>query len=159
MRFKMLRQRKPTNEFGNRRASQYPFPWSPLLLFRRTPQEIPRLEAIRQGAASSDIILHANEGWNAEIYADLEPHLLHLGVMLAEKPLPAENYEALLEMDRPLAVCADESCHDRTGLSKLTSKYDMVNIKLDKTSVCSERPFFCATKWSGLATGLWSAAK
>ena len=103
-----------------------------------TPDDMPRLEAIRQGAPSSDIIVDANEGWNAKIYADLAPHLLRLGVKLVEQPLPAENDEALLEMARPVPVCADESCHDRKSLSKLTSKYDVVNIKLDKTGGLSE---------------------
>ena len=95
------------NEFGNMLALHYPFSRSPPFLFRWTPEDMPRLEAIHQGAPSSEIILYANEGWNAEIYADLESRLLRLGVKLAEKPLPAENYEALLEMDRPLAVSAN----------------------------------------------------
>jgi L-alanine-DL-glutamate epimerase-like enolase superfamily enzyme len=41
-------------------------------------------------------------------------------------------------MARPLPVCADESCHDRTGLAGLVGKYDMINIKLDKTGGLTE---------------------
>ena len=41
--------------------------------------------------------------------------------------------DVLLELDRVLSVCADESCHDRALLPALKGKYDMVNIKLDKT--------------------------
>jgi L-alanine-DL-glutamate epimerase-like enolase superfamily enzyme len=41
-------------------------------------------------------------------------------------------------MDRPVPVCADESCHDRTSLPKLKGKYDVVNIKLDKTGGLTE---------------------
>ena len=44
----------------------------------------------------------------------------------------------LAEIERPLPVCADESCHDRASLSDLTGKYDMVNIKLDKTGGLTE---------------------
>ena len=103
-----------------------------------TPDDMPRLEAVRQGAPLSDLIVDANEGWNAETYTELAPDLLRLGVKLVEQPLPAENDEALLEIERPLPICADESCHDRTSLSKLTNKYDMVNIKLDKAGGLSE---------------------
>jgi L-alanine-DL-glutamate epimerase-like enolase superfamily enzyme len=41
-------------------------------------------------------------------------------------------------MDRPVPVCADESAHDRTSLPKLKGKYDVVNIKLDKTGGLTE---------------------
>ena len=41
-------------------------------------------------------------------------------------------------MDRPVPVCADESCHDRESLPKLAGKYDVVNIKLDKTGGLTE---------------------
>ena len=66
-----------------------------------------RLEAVRQGAPSQDIIINANESCNAEIYAGHAPHLLRLGVKLTEQPLPAENDEALLETECPVPVCAD----------------------------------------------------
>jgi L-alanine-DL-glutamate epimerase-like enolase superfamily enzyme len=35
-------------------------------------------------------------------------------------------------------LCADESCHDRGSLPALKGKYDMVNIKLDKTGGLTE---------------------
>jgi len=44
----------------------------------------------------------------------------------------------LAEIARPLPVCADESCHDRASLASLAGKYDMVNIKLDKTGGLTE---------------------
>ncbi|MCK8483316.1 dipeptide epimerase [Aliiroseovarius sp. S2029] len=103
-----------------------------------TPDDMPRLEAVRAGAPDARIIIDANEGWSAEVYADLAPHLVRLGVSLVEQPLPAGEDEALIGMDRPVPVCADESCHDRASLSKLTGKYDVVNIKLDKTGGLTE---------------------
>ena len=81
-----------------------------------TPDDMPRLEAVRQGVALSDTIVDANEGWNAETYAELAPDLLRLGVKLVEQPVQAENDEALLEIERPVPICTDESCHDRTSL-------------------------------------------
>ncbi|EDZ46698.1 mandelate racemase/muconate lactonizing enzyme family protein [Rhodobacterales bacterium Y4I] len=103
-----------------------------------TPDDMPRLEAVRAGAPEAKIIIDANEGWSAEVYAELAPHLLRLGVELVEQPLPAGEDEALIGMARPVPVCADESCHDRESLPGLKGKYDVVNIKLDKTGGLTE---------------------
>jgi L-Ala-D/L-Glu epimerase len=103
-----------------------------------TPDDMPRLEAVRRGAPGARIIVDANEGWTAEVYADLAPHLVRLGVALVEQPLPAAEDAALLGLARPVPVCADESCHDRASLGGLAGKYDMVNIKLDKTGGLTE---------------------
>ena len=103
-----------------------------------TPDDMPRLEAVRRGAPDARIIVDANEGWTAEVYADLAPHLLRLGVEMVEQPLPAGDDDMLAEIARPLPVCADESCHDRASLPGLRGKYDMVNIKLDKTGGLTE---------------------
>ena len=103
-----------------------------------TPDDMPRLEAVRRGAPKARIIVDANEGWSAEVYADLAPHLVRLGVSLVEQPLPAGDDDALIGMDRPVPVCADESCHDRASLPALGSKYDVINIKLDKTGGLTE---------------------
>jgi len=103
-----------------------------------TADDMGRLEAVRAGAPNARIIVDANEGWTAEVYADLAPHLVRLGVQLVEQPLPAGQDEMLAEIARPLPVCADESCHDRASLPALKGKYDMVNIKLDKTGGLTE---------------------
>ncbi len=103
-----------------------------------TPDDMVRLEAVRAGAPKSRIIIDANEGWSAEVYADLAPHLVRLGVGLVEQPLPAGDDDALIGMERPVPVCADEACHDRASLPALKGKYDIVNIKLDKTGGLTE---------------------
>jgi L-alanine-DL-glutamate epimerase-like enolase superfamily enzyme len=103
-----------------------------------TPDDMPRLEAVRRGAPKARIIVDANEGWSAEVYSDLAPHLLRLGVELVEQPLPASEDDALLGLARPLPICADESCHDRSSLPHMHGKYDYANIKLDKTGGLTE---------------------
>ena len=60
------------------------------------------------------------------------------GVTLVEQPLPAGQDEALARIRRPIAVCADESVHDRASLDGLRDRYDAVNIKLDKTGGLTE---------------------
>ena len=115
-----------------------------------TPDDMARLEAVRRGAPQTDIIVDANEGWTADIYADLAPHLIRLGVLLVEQPLPAGADDMLAEIERPLPVCADESCHDRASLPGLAGKYDIANIKLDKTGGLTEA---LALKDAALAEG------
>jgi L-alanine-DL-glutamate epimerase-like enolase superfamily enzyme len=101
-------------------------------------EDMARLEAVRRGAPQAPIIVDANEGWTAELYSELAPHLVRLGVRLVEQPLPAGDDDLLAEIARPLPVCADESCHDRASLPALAGKYDVINIKLDKTGGLTE---------------------
>lgn len=103
-----------------------------------TSDDVARVQAVRAGAPHAGIIVDANEGWTADIYADLAPHLVDLGVILVEQPLPAGQDSYLAEIERPLPVCADESVHDRASLKSLVGKYDVVNIKLDKTGGLTE---------------------
>ena len=100
--------------------------------------DVPRIEAVRRGAPDARIIVDANEGWTVDAYRELAPVLVKLGVEMVEQPLPAGEDDALLELERVLPVCADESCHDRASLPALKGKYDMINIKLDKTGGLTE---------------------
>ena len=115
-----------------------------------TPDDMPRLEAVRAGAPKTRIIIDANEGWSAEVYAELAPHLVAMGVALVEQPLPAGADDMLAEIARPLPVCADEAAHDCASLAGLKGKYDVVNIKLDKTGGLTEG---LALKQAALAEG------
>jgi L-alanine-DL-glutamate epimerase-like enolase superfamily enzyme len=97
-----------------------------------------RIAAVRKEAPESELIVDANEAWTP---ANLEQNLAACaaaGVTLVEQPLPAGQDEALARIRRPIAVCADESVHDRASLEGLRERYDAVNIKLDKTGGLTE---------------------
>lgn len=97
-----------------------------------------RIAAVRNAAPQSQLIVDANEAWTE---ANLEANLTAcaaVGVSLVEQPLPAGRDEALARIKRPVAVCADESVHDRRSLDGLRACYDAVNIKLDKTGGLTE---------------------
>ena len=97
-----------------------------------------RIAAVRKAAPKSELIVDANEAWTRD---NLEQNLAacaQAGVTLVEQPLPAGEDEPLARIRRPLAVCADESVHDRTSLAALRERYDAVNIKLDKTGGLTE---------------------
>jgi L-alanine-DL-glutamate epimerase-like enolase superfamily enzyme len=97
-----------------------------------------RIAAVRKAAPESELIVDANEAWTTD---NLQRNLAvcaEFGVTLVEQPLPAGKDEALAQIRRPLAVCADESVHDRASLQGLRQRYDAVNIKLDKTGGLTE---------------------
>ncbi|WP_110687132.1 N-acetyl-D-Glu racemase DgcA [Salinicola aestuarinus] len=112
--------------------------------------DIERLQAVREGAPAARIIVDANEGWDGAAYERLAPVLLELGISMVEQPLPSGSDETLATIARPLPVCADEACHDRGSLAQLVGRYDMINIKLDKTGGLTEA---LALKRDALAQG------
>ncbi|MBZ4406946.1 dipeptide epimerase [Myxococcus sp. XM-1-1-1] len=107
-------------------------------LGRGSTEDLERLRAIREGAPASRLIVDANEGWSPAELPGLLDACAKLGVVMVEQPLPASDDEALRGLGRPVAVCADESAHDRHGLAALVGKYDALNIKLDKTGGLTE---------------------
>ena len=100
--------------------------------------DLERLRAVRNGAPATNIIIDANEAWTPELYRQLLPQLLMLDIMMIEQPFPAGDDAALAELPRPIPICADESCHDRNSLADIIGRYDMINIKLDKTGGLTE---------------------
>ncbi|MDB5620232.1 N-acetyl-D-Glu racemase DgcA [Tardiphaga sp.] len=91
-----------------------------------------RIKAVRREAHECELIVDANEAWTPE---NLERNLAaceEAGVTLVEQPLPAGQDDALAEIRRPMAVCADESVHELSSLLGLRGRYDAINIKLDK---------------------------
>jgi L-alanine-DL-glutamate epimerase-like enolase superfamily enzyme len=97
-----------------------------------------RIAAVRRAAPNAELIVDANEAWTP---ANLEQNLgacADAGVTLVEQPLPAGQDEMLANIRRPIAVCADESVHHRASLDGLRTRYDAVNIKLDKTGGLTE---------------------
>ncbi|MEC9367496.1 MAG: N-acetyl-D-Glu racemase DgcA [Pseudomonadota bacterium] len=95
--------------------------------------DLDRIEAVRAAAPGSQLIVDANEAWSREDYEFLAPKLVGLGVSLIEQPFPAGPDAMLANLERPVPVCADESCHGPVNLAALRSCYDAINIKLDKT--------------------------
>ena len=102
------------------------------------PGDLDRVAAVREGAPAARIIVDANEGWTASDYRTLAPEFSRLGVSMIEQPLPAGEDDELARLEHPVPVCADETCHDRSTLDALAGRYDVVNIKLDKTGGLTE---------------------
>ncbi|WP_281685659.1 N-acetyl-D-Glu racemase DgcA [Thalassobaculum salexigens] len=101
-------------------------------------EDLARVTKIRENAPGVDLVVDANEAWRIDSYLEIAPKLAELGVSMIEQPLPAGDDAALVGAPRATVVCADESCHDTATLDGLEGKYDMVNIKLDKTGGLTE---------------------
>lgn len=96
------------------------------------------IKAVHAGAPDASLVVDANEAWNiAELTAAM-PELAQCGVILVEQPLPADADHALADIEHHVPIAADESCHVRADVDRLVDRYDVVNIKLDKTGGLTE---------------------
>ena len=100
--------------------------------------DLPRVQAVRENAPAARLLIDANESWSPSHYRENVSALNGLGVELIEQPFPADADEVLETLDHPVPVCADESCHTSADLPRLTNRYEVLNIKLDKTGGLTE---------------------
>ena len=100
--------------------------------------DLVRLEAVRAAAPNARLIMEANESWSAGHYRKIVSALKTLRVELIEQPFPADADEVLETLEHPISVCADESCHTSENLPRLRKRYDIINVKLDKTGGLTE---------------------
>jgi L-Ala-D/L-Glu epimerase len=115
--------------------------WRPLLKVKlggADGEDGKRIAAVRRAAPRAELIVDANEGWNAESLPQNLSACADAGVTLVEQPLHEGRDDALAGMKRPIPICADESVHDRGSLDRLSGRYDAVNVKLDKAGGLTE---------------------
>ena len=111
----------------------------PLLKLKLTGEDdLDRVAAVRENAPHSRLIVDANEAWSPDQVETLPPRLATLGVGLIEQPLPAGSDDLLGNLEHCVPLCADESCHTAADVALLANRYDVVNIKLDKTGGLTE---------------------
>ncbi len=96
-----------------------------------------RIAAVRTGAPGARLIVDANESWHDLDIAAEAAALAALGVEMVEQPVFHGREDRLANVKAPLPLCADESCHTRADLDRLTD-FDAVNIKLDKAGGLTE---------------------
>ncbi len=91
------------------------------------------LRAVRDASPEAALIVDPNESWDLAILARIQPLLRELRVEYVEQPLPSDKDSCLEGFDALVPLCADESCHTASNLDVLMRRYDMVNIKTDKS--------------------------
>ena len=94
---------------------------------------VERIAAIRQARPDARIVVDVNQGWSFSELAEYAPVLHRHRVLMIEQPLPRGADAELEGFESPAPLCADESCLHLGELETTASRYDMINIKLDKT--------------------------
>ncbi|TCO74884.1 N-acetyl-D-Glu racemase DgcA [Chromatocurvus halotolerans] len=97
-----------------------------------------RLRAVRAARPDAVIVVDVNAGWTFAQLQALAPRFRDLGVAMIEQPLPRGADSELEGYKAPLPLCADESCLDTTEFEQAAKRYQMINIKLDKTGGLTE---------------------
>ena len=99
---------------------------------------VERMAAIRQARPDAELVIDVNGGWTFSQLVELAPRMKELGVAMIEQPLPRGHDEALEGYEPPLVLCADESCLNLSEFEQAARRYQMINIKLDKTGGLTE---------------------
>ena len=105
--------------------------------------DLSRVQAVREAAPAVRLLVDANESWSPSLYREIVPALERLEVELIEQPFLAKADNALENLEHPIPVCADESCHTAADLPRLKNRYEMINVKLDKTGGLTEALHLC----------------
>lgn len=115
-----------------------------------------QIRAVRATAPKPKLIVDPNESWTIAEVRDLQSLLVDLRVDLLEQPLPAAEDAALEGFRSAVPIAADESAHVAGDLDALMQKYQVINIKLDKTgglTAALELADAARAKGMGLMTG------
>jgi L-alanine-DL-glutamate epimerase-like enolase superfamily enzyme len=101
-------------------------------------EDADRVRAVR--AARPDVWLgvDANQGFTRPILDRLMPALVEARVSLIEQPFPIGKEAELDGFASPIPVAADESAQSRADLPALVGRFQVVNIKLDKSGGLTE---------------------
>jgi L-alanine-DL-glutamate epimerase-like enolase superfamily enzyme len=97
-----------------------------------------RLAAIRAARPDAELVVDANQGWDFELLKKVIPKCVDLDLGMIEQPLPRGADEMLEGFESPITLAADESCLDTSELETAARRYNMINIKLDKTGGLTE---------------------
>ena len=97
-----------------------------------------RITAVRKARPGAEIIVDVNQGWTFQELVSLAPRFRDLGIAMIEQPLPRGGDEELEGFHSPVTLCADESCLHTGEFAQAARRYQMINIKLDKTGGLTE---------------------
>jgi L-alanine-DL-glutamate epimerase-like enolase superfamily enzyme len=97
-----------------------------------------RITAVCSARPDAEIIVDVNQGWTFGQLVELAPKFKDLGVAMIEQPLPRGGDAELEDYESPIILCADESCLDTSEFEQASRRYQMINIKLDKTGGLTE---------------------
>lgn len=92
-----------------------------------------RIRAVRAAAPDAALIVDPNEAWDRKLIEEMQDVLAEAGVALLEQPCPAGEDDWLAGFTPLVPICADEAVHVADDLDRVAERYQMVNVKLDKS--------------------------
>ena len=96
-------------------------------------RDLDRVAQVRGAAPNARLVVDANEAFEPAQLQERLGQLHALGVLLVEQPVAPAEDEVLEHVDRVVPVVADEAFHTIDDLERLRPRYDVINLKLDKT--------------------------
>ncbi len=97
-----------------------------------------RTRAVRKARPDAEIIVDVNQGWTFDQLKFLAPKFRELNVSMIEQPLPRGGDAELEGYRSPVPLGADESCLHTGEFEAAARRYQVINIKLDKTGGLTE---------------------
>ncbi|MBX3565144.1 MAG: dipeptide epimerase [Sphingomonas sp.] len=92
-----------------------------------------QLREVRAAAPDCRLIVDPNESWDEALLRGIEPLLVELRTDLLEQPVSAGADEWLEGFTPAIPICADEAVHVAADLDVVARRYQVVNVKLDKS--------------------------
>lgn len=92
-----------------------------------------QIRAVRGAAPNAKLIVDPNESWDQQLVRAMQRVLVALRVDLLEQPVLAGADEWLEDFTPEVPICADEAVHVAEDLDRVARRYQVVNVKLDKS--------------------------
>lgn len=102
------------------------------------PIDAERVRAVRQERPEVLLTIDCNQGFTLPTFTQLLPTLIEMRVAHIEQPFPIEQDALLDHLDSPIPIIADESVQSLEDISKVANRFDVINIKLDKSGGLTE---------------------
>ena len=94
--------------------------------------DLERVRAVRRARPDVWLGVDANQGYTRDSLLCLVPALVSARVQLLEQPVACGDEAWLDDYDCPIPLAADESVQELADLEAHASRFDVINIKLDK---------------------------
>jgi len=112
---------------------------TPLLKVKlNADQPIERLHAIQNARPDATLVVDANQGWDIALLEQVIKAFENSSLAMIEQPLPRGADADLVGFNSPITLAADESCLHCDEFEQIADRYQMINIKLDKTGGLTE---------------------
>lgn len=93
---------------------------------------------LHEEVPNARFIVDPNQAWGVDELTRFAPDFESLNVALLEQPVAVADDELLRSLSLPVPVAADEAFNTRADIPGFVGKYQVLNIKLDKTGGLTE---------------------